>query len=1192
MKAMKYIVGLVLIMLTAIASMSQGYPIQQNIGSGKTLVNIGGTGALDHGGARITGMLQLLDFEDTTSANSVPYVKTYPGAMIRTGQVIWVRNTDATGWTLLISNASSAVTYSSVLNDSTIVICNGFNVCDTISISSSVTNISTVSFLTDSSIVVCDSLGSCDTIIINHQNIYVFQNGVNSPYPGIVEWGGFLYHDTEINTYSSNILFHGITVQRYITNTYQLQDWGVSSAIASFRGNTHNPLTTSELDYDNLVRLGVNYTGKDYADNGNTIQWGYMQDKIGYFFGTNLYNGGAFGLAIDDNRSKFSGVFYHTFDTTNNDVLTFYGNRPPLTTYYGNLNNSGDNLIQTRIMTLKYDKDVQLFGYTNARNDGTNPQAGYGLYVDADGILQYGPLGGGGGGGGDSLYGIQDQSYYVNRNNNGHNLYSHTIDSIDKYGIRISGDADSYFDVYDLTNAEERVYVDNKESTFMGPGSTYGMSFTLTGTNLYNLEATDTTEYVVAYAGAGGLYKTTKTSIIGSAYVSIASYGDSCFIITRNNATQDTVCFSSSVINNSNVGAGYRLLKPGTQEIKTLFAGTGITIDSTTNADGLTISSAAGSGTVTDFIFTDANGFDGTVATSTTTPTLSLTTTVTDDRVFFSNSGAIGSSADFIYDGNGALTVGGSTPAAPADVKLHILNGANFTNGTADAGFYNILKFNGWWAVGIPTFASGTTLAYGDYKGSTWTAIRFYMNAIERLKITATDIILNEDGTDQDFRVEGDGNINMIWVDAGNDVLHIGGTTSLGTQVFQINGSGALSGRWGLNKGADVVAAGDLTLGSDGNLFTITGATTINAITTANWRSGSQIAFIFTGAPLVKNNTAGGAGTATMLLSGRTDFQAAAGDYIAFQYDGTNWYETERQLAATVTGANIYNSNGTTTGVRTVTLGNNAITWTGTQASSANYAFNISNSGAGGAIGASNTGLGNAVFGNTTTGVGVSGSATSGTGLNGAATTGLALRVRTTIAATNTETSIAQFTKGSDGTAAAGLGGYIQFAIEDDASNDQEVARIGWVSTSVVDGAEAADIKFSTTTAGSLTEKVRITGNGRLVVSGRFSPAQGADVASAAGAIALGTDGNTFEITGTAAITLISNLNWVNGNEVTLLFTSTASLVDGTANSGTDIGMELAGNINFTGSAGSTLTLVLSEIGGTQRWREKARSVN
>ncbi len=119
-----------------------------------------------------------------------------------------------------------------------------------------------------------------------------------------------------------------------------------------------------------------------------------------------------------------------------------------------------------------------------------------------------------------------------------------------------------------------------------------------------------------------------------------------------------------------------------------------------------------------------------------------------------------------------------------------------------------------------------------------------------------------------------------------------------------------------------------------------------------------------------------------------------------------------------------------------------------------------------------------------------------------------------------------------------------------------------------------------------------VTPTTKLQVAGRLGVEQGVDVASAAGAISLGTDGNTFEITGTAAITLISNTGWINGSEVTLLFTSTATLTDGTTNSGSNIGMELAANTNFVASAGAVVKLVLAEIGGTQRWREVSRSVN
>jgi hypothetical protein len=124
------------------------------------------------------------------------------------------------------------------------------------------------------------------------------------------------------------------------------------------------------------------------------------------------------------------------------------------------------------------------------------------------------------------------------------------------------------------------------------------------------------------------------------------------------------------------------------------------------------------------------------------------------------------------------------------------------------------------------------------------------------------------------------------------------------------------------------------------------------------------------------------------------------------------------------------------------------------------------------------------------------------------------------------------------------------------------------------------------------TDALQISDDLRSIFSGRIEGKQGADVASVAGAIALGYDGNTFEITGTNAITLISNLGWQNGAEIVLVFTSTATLTDGTANSGTDIGMELAGGANFTGSADDIVTLKLCEVGGTQRWREKSRSVN
>jgi hypothetical protein len=154
---------------------------------------------------------------------------------------------------------------------------------------------------------------------------------------------------------------------------------------------------------------------------------------------------------------------------------------------------------------------------------------------------------------------------------------------------------------------------------------------------------------------------------------------------------------------------------------------------------------------------------------------------------------------------------------------------------------------------------------------------------------------------------------------------------------------------------------------------------------------------------------------------------------------------------------------------------------------------------------------------------------------------------------------------------------------------------------SMIGGTTAGSATLHVLGTASVSGSSTLTGvrnNGTVSCTGNFSTTarvqfgQGVSVASTAGAMTVGGDGNVFEITGTNAITAIANTSWQNGSEITLYFTSTASLTDGVANSGANIGFELAGNVNFTATADDALTLVLCTVGGTQRWREKCRSVN
>jgi hypothetical protein len=101
----------------------------------------------------------------------------------------------------------------------------------------------------------------------------------------------------------------------------------------------------------------------------------------------------------------------------------------------------------------------------------------------------------------------------------------------------------------------------------------------------------------------------------------------------------------------------------------------------------------------------------------------------------------------------------------------------------------------------------------------------------------------------------------------------------------------------------------------------------------------------------------------------------------------------------------------------------------------------------------------------------------------------------------------------------------------------------------------------------SFAGTVALTGvntiSGVTSMSGKiFKLAKGADVASVAGAITLGDDGNYFDITGTEAITSITAKT--AGTVVVLQFDSTASLVDGS-------NLKLQGN--FQGATDAQITL-------------------
>lgn len=108
---------------------------------------------------------------------------------------------------------------------------------------------------------------------------------------------------------------------------------------------------------------------------------------------------------------------------------------------------------------------------------------------------------------------------------------------------------------------------------------------------------------------------------------------------------------------------------------------------------------------------------------------------------------------------------------------------------------------------------------------------------------------------------------------------------------------------------------------------------------------------------------------------------------------------------------------------------------------------------------------------------------------------------------------------------------------------------------------------------------------------GRVLETQGADVASATN-LTLGTDGNSFELTGTTKVDLISNVGWTEGSVVRLIANESVVIDHGTATASTNVQIRLAGAVDYSMTAGDTLTLILSSTTAEgQAWRELARAV-
>ena len=150
----------------------------------------------------------------------------------------------------------------------------------------------------------------------------------------------------------------------------------------------------------------------------------------------------------------------------------------------------------------------------------------------------------------------------------------------------------------------------------------------------------------------------------------------------------------------------------------------------------------------------------------------------------------------------------------------------------------------------------------------------------------------------------GSGTVTSVSVVTANGVSGSVATSTTTPAITLILGaitptSMSLTGRLQTSQGIDVASAGDVTLGADGNIFEITGAVTINALIIASWQNGSVVTLLFTSTPTIKHNTAGGAGTAVMLLAGSVDFLPSAGSRLSLLLSEIGGIQAWREIQRT-----------------------------------------------------------------------------------------------------------------------------------------------------------------------------------------------------------------------------------------------------------------------------------------------------
>ena len=168
----------------------------------------------------------------------------------------------------------------------------------------------------------------------------------------------------------------------------------------------------------------------------------------------------------------------------------------------------------------------------------------------------------------------------------------------------------------------------------------------------------------------------------------------------------------------------------------------------------------------------------------------------------------------FVDGGNDRVGIKNATPLFPLSVgttgSLGAISNNYQTLVSVDGGFsstnarqHKVMGFVGTTAGNADVYDSGYAVSSGETSKNFYTGIfsnnsyfnassyRIVQGAKDRLTIKQNgELIINDSGDDRDFRVESNGNTNMLFVDGGNDSVGIG--TGSPSSTYKLDVSGAV----------------------------------------------------------------------------------------------------------------------------------------------------------------------------------------------------------------------------------------------------------------------------------------------------------------------------------------------------------------------------------------------------------------